>query len=103
MHTPDLRVTGPAELTEPFATLLADDLTERVLAEVQRIKAGAKAPKARKRPVGAPSDDDISMYLKLAGLTGQRSKHDPVWHRIRELHRQRFGGGQQDALPNALY
>ena len=65
-----------AELTEPYATLLADDLTEKVLAEVRRIKAAAKAPNARKRPIGAPSGDDISMYLKLAEGEGFEPSSD---------------------------
>ncbi len=58
------------ELTEPFAALLADDMTERVLAEVRRIKEGAKAPNVRKRPIGALSGDDLSIYIKLAEREG---------------------------------
>jgi hypothetical protein len=58
------------ELTEPFAILLADDLTEQVLAEVRRIKRASVTPDSRKRPQGALSGDYLSMYLKLAERAG---------------------------------
>ena len=54
------------ELTEPYALLLADQTTEEVLAHVAAIKAGEKPWNARKRPDGALSGADISIFVKLA-------------------------------------
>lgn len=54
------------ELTEPYAVLLADQTTEEALAWVAAIKAGRSPSDGRKRPIGALSGDDISIYIRLA-------------------------------------
>jgi site-specific DNA recombinase len=60
-----VKVAG-VELTEPYALLLANETTEQALAWAEAIKAPQKAQKARKRPLGTPSGDDISIYIRLA-------------------------------------
>jgi site-specific DNA recombinase len=59
---------------------------------------GQKRPQAAQSPETQPQDDRSPVFrgsgsqsMQMAGLTGRRSKHDPAWRRIRELHAQRFG------------
>jgi site-specific DNA recombinase len=61
------------ELTEPYALLLAEETTEEALAWVAAIKAGQRPENAEKRPQepdgrlpGALSNDDISIFVKMA-------------------------------------
>lgn len=54
------------ELTEPYAVLLAENTTDDAMAWVSAIRA-------RKRPDGALSGDDVSIYIKLAGRPGRRA------------------------------
>jgi site-specific DNA recombinase len=56
-----------AELTEPYATLLADDLAEAVLAEAEAIKKGTNA---KDGPGGEPSSAGVSYYERMAERAG---------------------------------
>jgi hypothetical protein len=60
-----VRITG-AELTAPYAVLLADDLAEGVLAEAEAIKARA-AKRAPKSQSGSPKPfaSGVSSYFEL--------------------------------------
>jgi DNA invertase Pin-like site-specific DNA recombinase len=60
-----VRITG-AELTEPYAVLLADDLVDGVLAEAEAIRLGAESTKDAS--VEAPSAS--SYFVKMAGGPG---------------------------------
>lgn len=63
-----VRVSG-AELTEPYAVLLADGLAEGVMAEVETMtKEAAHKEKASESQSGSPkpSQDAISYFVKLA-------------------------------------
>jgi hypothetical protein len=71
-----VEVTG-VELTEPYATLLAEQTTEEALAWVATIKAGSTPQNAGKHPqepdAGLPkalSNGDISIFVKLAEREG---------------------------------
>jgi len=79
-----------AELTEPYAALLADGLVADVLEEAELIRATAAAPEGD--PVEPPSGADLSIFVKLAGLERGSSKTYLAWQRIRELHEGRFKG-----------
>jgi site-specific DNA recombinase len=58
-----VRVTG-AELTEPYAAVLADDLVSEVMSEVELIRSGAaNAESGSNEP---PSDTSCSIFFKLA-------------------------------------
>ena len=52
-----------AELTEPYAALLADGLAEGVLAEAEAIKKGTNA---KDGPAGEPSSAAVSYYEHMA-------------------------------------
>jgi site-specific DNA recombinase len=58
------------ELTDPYALLLAEQTVEDALAWVEAIQARPKAPEARKRPVGALPEPDISIYVQMAERAG---------------------------------
>jgi hypothetical protein len=58
------------ELTEPYALLLAEKTVEDALAWVEAIKGGEKPGDARKRPFGALSEPDISIYEQMAEREG---------------------------------
>lgn len=85
-----------AELTEPYAALLADG----VLAEADEIKrAPQKAvplantielinPAAREG--GQHTEAPTNCGLVGTGTEGRRSNPDAVWQRIGELHAKRF-------------
>jgi hypothetical protein len=81
-----------ADLTEPYALLLAEDLVEGVLAEVEAITAEheEEAPESQ---FGSPEPlaAGCSYFDVMAESAGRLSKQYPAWERIRELHAQRFG------------
>jgi site-specific DNA recombinase len=66
-HDPIVEVTG-VELNEPFATLLAEDFLGRLEADLRNMRITRQ--KARKRPSGALSDPDFSIFFKLAERAG---------------------------------
>ena len=83
-----VRITR-AELTEPYALLLADNLAVDVLSEAEAI-----AQRASESQSGSPKPFavvDSSYFIKMAGREGRRSNPNLVWKRISELHAQRFG------------
>lgn len=83
-----VRITG-AELTEPYATLLADGLAEGILAEVNALLA-KRASESRSGAL-KPFAGDSSYFAKLAAISGRSSNSDLTWRRIRAVHAQRFG------------
>jgi site-specific DNA recombinase len=54
------------ELTEPYALLLAENATDEAFAWAKAIKAGKDPQSTRKRPDGALSGEDVSIFVKLA-------------------------------------
>ncbi len=61
-----------AELTEPYALLLADDLAEGVLAEAEAITAQANAERASDSQIGYPKPFAVacSYFVKMAERAG---------------------------------
>ncbi len=86
-----VRITG-AELTEPYAVLLADDLAESVQAEAEAIKAQA-AKRTPERRSGSPKPFAFATcanFVNMAGIAGRSSHTHLAWKCIRELHARRF-------------
>jgi hypothetical protein len=84
-----VRVAG-AELTEPYALLLADNLADDLLIEAEAIKAQAAA-RAPESQTGSPKPlaAGCSNIVKMAGMAGKSSKSP--WALIRRLHEERYG------------
>ncbi len=58
------------ELTDPYALLLAENTTEEAEAWTKAIKASKQPQTAGKRPRGAPSGTDISIFVQMAERAG---------------------------------
>jgi site-specific DNA recombinase len=80
-----VRVTG-AELTEPYAAVLADDLVPEVMREVELIRS--EAAEAEGGPNEPPSDASCSIFFKLAEGEGfePSSEENPLKRFSRPPH-----------------